>query len=202
MTEYFYKNLNIKLILHYYNIKIIIYLLNSLTMTSVQSEFMFTSGSSVYSKYSESFVKHKKGLLILGPPGIGKTYYCDNIQEENEDGKKHWIDADNICSSLNVQWHFNEKSKIEQRLNYLRAEYILEQSRALGYYVIGSLFWNNIIPDAIVIPDIELHKTYLKSREDLNIDFVLTVRKLLKDMAKRFDIKVFKSIQDAINYIC
>jgi len=170
-------------------------------MTAIQSCFMFTSGDKVYDKYNKLYNKHIKGYIILGPPGIGKTYYCDNIQKCDIKGKKEWIDADRICGDLCVKWHLNETNNIEQRLNYLRAEYILEQSRALGYRIIGSLFWNNIIPDAIVIPDLLLHKEYISKRPDLNLQVVIKIRNLLQIIAIKQNVKIFKNCVDAIKYL-
>ena len=39
---------------------------------------MFTDGKKVYSKYNKYYKKHKKGYVILGPPGIGKSTFVRN----------------------------------------------------------------------------------------------------------------------------
>jgi predicted PilT family ATPase len=50
-------------------------------MPTIKSMFMFTDGKKVYSKYNKQYKKHKKGYVILGPPGIGKTTFVKNILE-------------------------------------------------------------------------------------------------------------------------
>ena len=150
-------------------------------MSKIQSQFYFSNGKKKYNLINKVYKTHKKGYIILGPPGIGKTYFV-----KRQIGKiKNWIDADDLCGEFNVQWHLNEKNLVEQRLNYLRAEYILEQSRALGYRIIGALFWEDITPDAIVIPKLSLHKKYMGKRKDLNLDFVKKIRNLLRKMGKK-----------------
>jgi len=170
-------------------------------MTAIQSCFMFTSGDKVYDEYNKLYNKHTKGYIILGPPGIGKTYYCDNIQKCDIKGKKEWIDADRICGDLCVKWHLNETNNIEQRLNYLRAEYILEQSRALGYRIICALFWEDITPDAIVIPKLSIHKKYMDKRKNLNLNFIKKIRNLLRKMGKKKKVKIFETINEAVKYL-
>lgn len=47
-------------------------------MSNVKSMFMFTDGEKVYSEYNKYYKKHKKGFVILGPPGIGKSTFVRN----------------------------------------------------------------------------------------------------------------------------
>lgn len=39
---------------------------------------MFTDGSKAYKKFDKLYKNHKKGYVILGPPGIGKTTFVKN----------------------------------------------------------------------------------------------------------------------------
>jgi predicted kinase len=96
---------------------------------------MFVDGKKVYSKYKKEYNVHKKGYVILGPPGAGKTYFC----KHQVVGKKDWMDTDDIFKDLGVKWHQNKNNKVDFKLNYLRADYMLEQSRALGFRIIGAL---------------------------------------------------------------
>lgn len=166
-------------------------------MNKIKSNFSFCNGTKKYNLINKYYKKHKKGYLILGPPGIGKTFFIKN-QKGN---LKNWIDSDDLCGEFNVKWHLNNNNLIEQKLNYLRAEYILEQSRALGYRIIGSLFWEDITPDAIVIPRLNIHKKYLKNRKDLDLKNIIFIRNLLKKISKKRKIKIFEDINKAVKFL-
>jgi hypothetical protein len=153
---------------------------------------MFCDGSHVYKRYNKDYKKHKKGYIILGPPGIGKTTFV-----KNQKGKKDWIDADDLFKDLGVKWHQNEKNDVDFRLNYLRADYMLEQSKLLGYRVIGSLFYK-YKPDAIVIPRLNIHKKYIAKRKDLKLQNVIDIRKYLLKRAKKYNVPVFDNIEEAV----
>lgn len=165
-------------------------------MSNIKSMFMFTSGKDVYSKYNKNYKKHEKGYVILGPPGIGKTRFVKNQVGK----KKDWIDQDDLFYDLGVNWHINKNNEKEFKLNYLRADYMSEQSKLLGYRIIGSLFWE-YIPDAIVIPPLELHKNYIKKRKGLIYENVVNIRQLLFKHAKKNNIPIFDNINDATNYL-
>lgn len=157
---------------------------------------MFTSGKKVYSKYNKNYKKHKKGYVILGPPGIGKTTFVKNQIGK----KKDWIDQDDLFFDLGVTWQINKNNKKEFKLNYLRADYMSEQSKFFGYRIIGSLFFE-YIPDAIVIPSLELHKKYLVTRKDLIYKNIIEIRKVLFRIAKKNKVPLFDNIKDATNYL-
>jgi hypothetical protein len=161
-----------------------------------KSMFMFTDGKSVYSKYDKKYKKHNKGYIILGPPGIGKTTFVRNQVGK----KKNWIDQDDLFRDLGVKHHFNNNNKRDFMLNYLRADYMSEQSKQLGYRIIGALFWE-YIADAIVILPLELHKKYLSKRKDLNYKTVIDIRDYLYEHAKKNKIPIFDNIIDAKNYL-
>lgn len=164
----------------------------------VKSQFMFSDGKNIYKQVNEKYKRHKTGYVILGPPGIGKSYYVNKIQDQKN--KRNWIDSDYLFSKLNVKWHQNEKNIIDRRLNYLRCDYMLEQSKALGYRVIGSLFWK-FIPDAIVIPDLKTHKKYLARRKDLKLETVINIRNILRKIADSNDVPIFKSCEEAADFL-
>ena len=86
----------------------------------------FTDGQDVYDDFNSLYKRHKKGYIILGPPGIGKTTFVNS----QKGSKKDWIDTDTIfgSKSLNVNWN-NNKTSDDERLAYLRADYMLEQSK-------------------------------------------------------------------------
>ena len=72
----------------------------------IQSRFMFKDRSPIYNNINKQYNIHKKGYIILGPPGIGKTTFVKNQKEI----KKNWIDRDFLFSKLGVKWHHNEKN--------------------------------------------------------------------------------------------
>ena len=164
-----------------------------------KATFKFSNGSKVYKKYDKKYKRHEKGLVILGPPGLGKTTFVrKNEADIIKSGQKlDWIDQDDLLHELGVDWHFNSNNQDDFRLNYLRADYITEQSKQLGYWLIGSLFWE-YKADAIVIPPWSIHEKYIKNRGDLNPNMVKQIRKLLFKQAKQMKIPLFLSIEDAV----
>ena len=171
----------------------------SLKGGSSKATFKFSNGSNIYKKYDKKYKRHEKGLVILGPPGIGKTTFIrkDEKQIWKSRQKLDWIDQDDLLHELGVDWHFNSNNQDDFRLNYMRADYITEQSKLLGYWLIGSLFWE-YKADAIVIPPWSIHKEYVKKRGDLNFNIVKQIRKLLFKQAKQMNIPLFLSIEDAV----
>ena len=79
----------------------------------------------------------------------------------------------------------------------MRADYITEQSKQLGYWLIGALFWE-YKADAIVIHPWSIHEKYVNKRGDLNPNMVKQIRKLLFKHAKQMKIPLFLSIEDAV----
>ena len=127
--------------------------------------FKFTDASDIYTKYCKLYKKHSRGYVILAPPGTGKTTYVNN----QNDKLKNWIDSDILFGNngLNIRW-MNQNCPIDERLAYLRADYMLEQSKIFGFRIIGALFWE-YKADAVVLIPFEQHKLYYKSRSDLDI---------------------------------
>ena len=157
----------------------------------------FTDGSNVYNDFDNEYNQHKKGFVILAPSGTGKTTFVNN-----QIGiKKNWIDTDILFGpkSLNIDW-MNSKNKVEEKLSYLRADYMLEQSKLYGYRIIGSLFYK-YKADAIVLIPLNKHIEYVKLREDLDIDKVKELRKTMAYHAHDLNIPIFNTIISAIEYL-
>ena len=169
---------------------------------SLKSKFKFTDGSDIYNKYEKEYVNHQKGFVILGPPCSGKTTFVKNQKIKN------WIDSDQIMFELGVKWHINCSNDNENKLNYLRADYILEQSKLQGLRIVGSLFWD-YQADAIVILPEELNKSYFIARKKLNLDTdnqltwnkIKEIRNFLKLKAEQCSIPIFDNCIDASNYL-
>lgn len=161
---------------------------------------MFCDGNKVYKKFNKNYIKHKKGYVIIGPPGIGKTTFV-----QNQKGKKRWIDQDDLYNELGVKWHFNEKDRKNCKLNYMRADYISEQSKSYGYRLIGALYWD-YKADAIVIPELKKHKEFVLKRNKenkfpLELKMVMNIRKDCYNKAKKYKIPIFKTILEAVEYL-
>jgi len=164
----------------------------------MSSKYAFCKGNDVYKKYDNNYKKHKKGYVILGPPGIGKSTFIKSQISE----KRNWIDQDELFKDLGVDWKYNKNNYEDFKLNYLRADYMSEQSRVLGYRLIGSLsLLKNFKADAIVIPLIKNHSNYIQKRKDLHLSDIKDIRKIYKNYAKTQNIKIFYSIIDAVNYL-
>lgn len=162
----------------------------------IRSKFMYSDATKVYDEYNKDYDMDGNGYIILGPPGCGKTTYIKN-QIGN---KKKWIDADDLLNDLGVNWHLNKLNRNDFRLNYLRADYMLAQSKANGCKIIGALFWE-YLADAIIIPRLKTHKEYLKNRIDLRLENVIDIRNILYKHALKNNIPIFNSCENAVNYI-
>ena len=162
----------------------------------IHSKFMFHNGSHIYEIFDKDYHKHPHGFVILGPPGIGKTTFVHNQVGE----KKNWIDADTLLENLGVDWHQHENNSDDFKLNYLRADYILEQSKLLGYRIIGSLFWE-YSADAVVIIPLEEHREYVSQRSDLQIEKVYEMRNVFQEHAQKLNIPIFENILEAVDYL-
>ena len=158
------------------------------------SKLMFADATNIYNKYSQLYKKHTQGYIILGPPASGKTTFVNNQVN------KHWIDADDLFNDLGVDWHYNSSNHIQLKLNYTRADYILQQSKLFGFRIIGSLFWD-YDPDAIVIPPLDIHIKYINYRTDLKYIEVIKIRNSLIQKSKNKNIPTFNSCIEAVNYI-
>lgn len=167
--------------------------------SSIQSRYMFKDATEIYSNYMEQYNTFKKGLVILGPPAIGKTYYVRNQIDDNNH-KVDWVDMDDLFNSLGLDWHRNEDNPIDFKLNYKRADYLCLQSKALGFRLIGALYYK-YVPDGIVIPPLKKHYEYMKLREfdQKMIDKTIDIRDELFDLSFKNNVTVYESVDEAIN---
>ena len=159
---------------------------------------MFNDGTEIYNDYMKEYNTFSKGLVILGPPAIGKTFFVRN-QIVNKNKKVDWVDMDDLFNSLGLDWHKNEDNPIDFKLNYRRADYLCEQSRELGFRLIGALYYS-YVPDAIVIPPLKIHYEYMKLREfdQKMIDKTIDIRDKLYTMSFKHNVDVFETVESAI----
>jgi len=166
-------------------------------MSSIKSNKIFADGTTVFKTIDKIYNRHKKGIVILGPPGIGKSTWIRN--QPKVKGKKDWIDSDYLSFRMQLKHNLNRNNKDDFKLGMLRADYMLEQSKLMGYRIIGALFWE-YDADAIVIPPLKQHLEYGKKRKDLNKNIIKDMRKIYSDHAKKLKIPIFDSIDKAVEY--
>ena len=166
---------------------------------------MFCDGESVYKKFLDDYIQHDRGFFIVAPSGAGKTHFVQNQEEP------HWIDGDIIWTACGAHpqtawWTqgYEVISEIDQKSDVITVE-----AKKLGLWIVGaSNFW--LRPDAIVIPEWEQHKEYIRIREETNYDGgaksedheqVLGHRAWLKQHAQKHDTPIFDSIEKAIEHL-
>lgn len=167
-----------------------------------ETPLMFSDGTEIYNKLKEKYKTHEKGYFIYGPSGVGKSYYV------NQQKVKNWIDGDVLWSALKAfpdtdWWNFSgeEIDAVERR-----ADVITEQAKGLGFWIIGASSVN-VVPDAVVMPDLETHLSYIKYREEHHYDGGMKGDDLEKikrnrEYFSRFqNVPVFKSVEEAVDYI-
>jgi len=156
--------------------------------------FKFTEAEDIYDDFDKEYRRHSKGAIILAPPGSGKTTFVNNQLGE----LKNWIDSDNLFGDkgLNIDWVGSHNEK----LSYMRADYMLEQSKQYGYKIIGALFWK-YVADAVVILPYEKHLEYYLSRKDLDRTKIKKIREVFLKHAEENNIPVFDNIEDAVKFL-
>ena len=165
---------------------------------------VFSDGTDIYNELKKEYITHEKGYFIYGPSGVGKTYFINNQKEKN------WIDGDILWEATKAfpkgeWWNLSgeEIDSIERR-----ADIITEQAKKLGFWIIGASSVN-MIPDAIVMPDLETHLNYIKYRETHNYDGGIKSDNLekIKRIRKYYSrfkengVPIFKSVDEAVYYI-
>ncbi len=165
---------------------------------------VFKDGNDIYGAFQKQYETHKKGFFILAPSGAGKTHFIKN-QDKNE-----WIDGDDLWQATNA--HPNNDWWLEslEAINEIdaRCDVVTQQAKKLGFWILGaSNLW--LAPDAIVIPDWETHKSWIKHREETNYDGgaksdalegVQSHRAAIEEWAKR-GVPKFETVGEAAEYL-
>jgi hypothetical protein len=167
------------------------------------SPVTFKDDQAFYDEFTSRYIKHERGLFILAPSGVGKTYYCKNQDDP------HWIDGDEIWEKSGahplVSWWLGGEDVI-QRVDQ-RSDVITMEARRQGLWIMGaSNFW--LKPDAIVIPEWDKHVAQIKEREENHYDGGAKTD-ALDQVKSHIDqimiwhtdhgVPLFKSIEDAVN---
>lgn len=162
---------------------------------------IFSDGKKFYERLAVKYRKHEKGYFILAPSGAGKTYFCNNQSEPD------WIDGDELWMGAGAHpdipwWTMGNEviNKIDKR-----SDVITQEAMDEGFWIIGaSNFW--LQPSAIVIPDWETHKLYIKKRHEGNYDGgatpddheqVLEHIETIKKWHTDYGVPLFKSVNEA-----
>lgn len=169
---------------------------------SEETPLVFSDGTEIYNRLKKTYKTHEKGYFIYGPSGVGKTYFVEHQKEKN------WIDGDVLWSAAKAfpntdWWNFSgeEIDAVERR-----TDVITEQAKKLGFWIIGASSVG-VIPDAIVMPDLETHVKYIKYRENHNYDGGMKGDDLEKikrnrEYYLRFSgVPVFTSVCEAVSYL-
>lgn len=167
-------------------------------MSKLKGKFMFSNGNKIYKKFDKDYTKHKRGYVIIAPPGSGKSYF---VRNQSKDRKKDFIDGDILLSQLGVNWKLGKFPDPDFILSYKRADLMLEQSRQYGYRILTSTFFE-FNGDALVLPKIKDHKKLVEKRKDLSWKFVLQMRKRFEWFAKKYyKTPIFETFNEAIEYL-
>ena len=171
-----------------------------------ETPLIFTDGTKFYKKLGKEYVRHKRGLFILGPSGVGKSHFYRNQKK----GERHWIDADRLwrwskAMPKGAWWETFELIKEVES----KCDIITHEAKKQRFWLIGSS--NNWLrPDAIVIPHWQTHVKFIKKRE-LNFDGGArsTPKELAQVMRHRAEILLwakkgvpkFGSVDEAVQYL-
>lgn len=165
---------------------------------------VYADGSKIYARLARTYIRHDKGYFVLAPSGSGKTHFVKSQKN------KHWLDGDELWmlakSHPEGEWwlkNIEEIIEIERRSDVITAE-----AKKLGFWIIGADNYD-LVPDAIVLPDWETHKEYIRKREESDYDGGATsdqlerVKKARKWIARhtKFGVPQFKSVQEAAEYL-
>ena len=169
---------------------------------STKTPISFADGSTIYKAFSKKYRLHKKGLFILAPSGVGKTYFIKQ-QKTSE-----WMDGDALWEATNAHpkgsWWLEPLETITEIDQ--RSDIVTAQAKKLGFWMMGaSNAW--LKPDAVVLPDWKTHQKYIITREQTNYDGGATSksfaqvqnhRKWMRRWAKQ-GVPIFTSIQEAVD---
>ena len=165
--------------------------------------YVFCEGEAVLKKFQKKYITHSRGLFIFAPSGSGKTYFV------NHQKKKDWIDGDEIWTATKAQPNSSWWTEGIEAMNDVdkRCDIITDQARKAGLWIMGAS--NNwLVPDAIVLPDWETNKKYIREREKNNYDGgaksddfkqVLAHRKFMREHARKNGVLIFKTIEEAVS---
>lgn len=165
---------------------------------------IYSDGTKLYDELGKTYIKHKHGLFILAPSGVGKTHFVRSQYQ------KHWIDGDDLYPKANADltnhdWVYD--SELVEEIN-IKSDVITMEARKQGFWVLGAS--NSFLkPDAIVIPEWEDHVKLIMHRDagrsdggatQADLDSVLRHREIILRW-EQDGVPRFHSIEDAVSTI-
>ena len=132
------------------------------------------------------------GVIVLAPPASGKSFYIENDCSEWTD---KWVDQDDLFKQLGFEWSIRSGPETYQPMDCM-----LHDCKRAGMFVMGSLFWE-YVPDAVVIPPLNIHLERIRMRPDLDVGDAIEVRTLLQRVSKMHALPSFESFAQADAHI-
>lgn len=148
--------------------------------------------------------RHSKGLFVVGPSGVGKTWFCKNQTNP------HWIDGDELWIKAkahpNYEW-WNDSEEVIDEIDK-QSDRVTEKAKSFGFWIIGASNFD-LRPDAVVLPDWERHKAMIEHRflnhydggaTPDSLQSVLQHRKIIKEWVQE-GVPCFESVEAATKAI-
>lgn len=162
--------------------------------------------TSVYKKFAETYKTHDRGLFILAPSGAGKTHFIKNQKEMD------WMDGDELWIATGAHpdrpwWLAGEGSEEIFEIDR-RSDVITMEAKELGFWIIGASNYS-LRPDAIVIPDWEIHQSWIAHREKnaydggataSTLDSVIKHRERILEWETK-GVPKFETVEEAANFL-
>lgn len=150
----------------------------------------------VCAHFATQYTRHKRGAILLAPPGTGKTTY---VRQQPPDAR-HWVDQDELYAAMGLSWSDADADPATFRAQYERADRLSDEVRAYGFRVMGSLFWDYPADAVVLLPEAQ-HRAYVAQRTDLAWARVAEIRALLANQAAQRGTPVFASLGEAVAWV-
>jgi hypothetical protein len=174
------------------------------SLLGLETPVVFADGTATYAKLAQEYRTHAKGYFIVAPSGSGKTYFINRQKQPD------WIDGDDLWQATLAHpegsWWLEPLDRVMEL--EARSDVITQEAKRLGFWIIGgSNTW--LRPDAVVIPNWQTHKKYVRHREMHNYDGGATTAQLERLMRSRRwlarwtkqGVPKFQSVEEAAGYL-
>lgn len=131
--------------------------------------------------------------FIASPPGTGKTSWVktsgSGFRDQDEWAKRLGIHTE--------EWHTRSHTDAESELHYRNVNEYTNVARQQGIRLIGALYTDGIIPDALVLIDTHLHRQRCGERDDLDWAKVVEITEWMTAHADANGVPIFKTFDEA-----